>query len=304
MPTPNADGPDTSHYQTYTGGPLPWPLHSLKCSEGKKSGDLTFPARWQMLRTLGVKYRGAYHWIRSDSSIADQAANLCARIDLTGGLSRGEFIQCDWEVTPNIPTNTSIQVAEWCDRVEQHFGRACTIVYSSDWLPDSTLDADKVAEFTEWRQENPDFPLWYANYNLTDRSYGGWAECAQHRADVWQWTSSYLHPSIVGRFDMNHVFNWSTLDRITDQVPAPKPASEDEMARYVIQDKLLGGACYWADTLAPVGDELVARIATDPNIVIVEQDHEPTTAAFNERNGAAVAVALEKFRDSRDGVAD
>lgn len=86
-----------------------------------------------------------------------------------------------------------------------------------------------------------------------------------------------------------------------DPVPPPK---DDDMARYVIRDKLLGGAVYWADTLAPVGDELYAKLATDPNVVVLDQDHELTTGAFLASVGASVAVQYEKFRDSADGVND
>jgi GH25 family lysozyme M1 (1,4-beta-N-acetylmuramidase) len=303
---PIADGPDTSHYQTYTGGPIPWPLHSLKCSEGKKSGDLTFPARWQMLRDRNIKYRGAYHWLRSDSSISDQAANLCARIDLTGGLLRGEFVQCDWETTPNIPVPTSGMAQEWCDRVQQHFGRECVIMYSSDWLPDSTLDADSRQEFLEWRDENPDFPYWHANYNTGDGSQGGWAECERYRADLWQWTSSFSHPSIVGRFDMNHVFNWATLKRITDQVPTPvaipTPPEDDMAHKVIIEDALQGGAAFTLD-FAPVSPEARAVLVVQ-GYQVVAQSHPHWTAACQVANGVQAAIMYEKFRDSRDGVAD
>ena len=221
MPTPRADGPDTSHWQTYTGQPFDpaWRLHSIKCSEGERSGDKTFPERWQMLRDLNVEFRGAYHWLRSDSTIANQAKNLCARIDAEGGLLKGEFIQSDWETTPGIALVTSTQETEFRDRVRQHFGRDCTITYSSDWLPDSTLDPDSRAEFEEWREENPTAVLWYANYNTGSRPQDGWAECAKYNADIWQWTSTYQHPAFEerGGLDMNHVFNWETLIRISDQ---------------------------------------------------------------------------------------
>jgi hypothetical protein len=204
------------------------------------------------MREQAFRYRGAYHWLRSDSSIAVQAANLCARIDALGGLQPGEFVQADWEVTPNIPLVTSNQVAEWCDRVEQHYGRECVIVYSSDWLPDSTLDTDSRAEFAEWRDENPDYPLWFANYNTGSRPTGGWAECDRYGADVWQWTSTHKHPSIIsprrvvdletgktvtvdGGFDMNHIFNPAVLDRLCALSTTPQPIppivpEEDDMA--------------------------------------------------------------------------
>lgn len=218
MATPNADGPDLSHYQTITGKPIDpnWTLCSHKATEGRTSFDKTFPARWDWMRAQGFKYRGAYHWLRSDSSMAEQAANVVAVVSRAGGLERGDFIQADWETTLNIAPLTARQVVEWCDRVEQAFGRACVIVYSSDWVP----------QFAAWRALEPDRPLWYANYLTGTGSASGWAECAKWGAAVWQWTSSFVHASIGGRFDMNHVFDFATLDRLTDQLPQPEPPEE------------------------------------------------------------------------------
>lgn len=271
---PNADGPDTSHWQTYTGGPIPWPLHALKCSEGKTAGDTTFPARWQMLRDKAVKYRGAYHWLRSDSSMADQATNLTTRIDRLGGLRRGEFIQLDWERTPNLADPIAAMTHEWCDRVQQHYGRPCVIVYSSDW----------VGGFTAWRKTHPDFPLWYANYVTTvnDKRTDGWSESAKYRADIWQWTSSFTHPSIVGRFDMNHVFNWSTLDRITDQVPPPAPIPpEAPPVVYFYRDSAYQNVwlCGPGGALA-VGGEVVKAGTTEGIPMIVDSHPQSLQSAL------------------------
>ena len=180
----------------------------------------------------GARWRGAYHWLRSDSSIATQADNVVRRVK-AAGFGIGDFIQTDWEVTPNIPLVTSDQVIEFNDRVRQLIGRDCVITYSSDWLPDSTLDADSRAEFAEWREARPNDPLWYANYNTsTTRSDGGWAECALYGADIWQWTSLFTHPSIGNPFDMNHIFKAATLDHIcgievaVEPPPPPAPTPE------------------------------------------------------------------------------
>lgn len=290
MTTPNSDGPDISHYQTLTGRPVDpeWRLFSHKATEGRSGGDKTFPGRWQWMREQGFRWRGAYHWIRSDSSIADQAANLCARIDNLGGLMRGEFIQCDWETTTNVATPTSLMAAEWCDRVQQHYGRPSVIMYSSDWLPDSTLDPDKLAEFFEWRQENPTFPYWHANYNTGDRATGGWAECERYDAAVWQWTSSYTHPAIGGRFDMNHVFAPAVLDLITDQAtPAPPPPEEDDMAKLIIEDPVLRGDFLIDGT--PLSAEAAAELEQHQGFVRVQQDHEYWRAAILHKMGSEAA---------------
>lgn len=215
MPTPNADGPDISHYQTLTGKPIDprWTLCSHKATEGRAAFDKKFAARWGWMRQQRFRYRGAYHWLRSDSTMAAQADNLVAVVKRAGGLQRGEFIQADWETTEGIAPVGAGQVIEWCDRVEQAFGRECVIVYTSDWVP----------WFTQWRERQPKRPLWYANYSAS-----GWAECEAWHADVWQWTSAYRHPSIVTPgdlpgFDMNHVFDFATLDRLTDQTVVTNP---------------------------------------------------------------------------------
>lgn len=185
-----------------------------------------FPANYRWAE--GVRWRGAFHWLRSDSSIASQAANFLQRVRNNGGLKVGDLLQTDWEVTPGIPLVTSDQVIEFNDRIRQAVGRDCVITYSSDWLPDSTLDVDSRREFEEWRQARPHDPLWYANYNTSSSPDGGWAECAKYGADVWQWTSKFVHPSIAGGFDMNHVFRPEVLDRLTGRAdPITPPPLED-----------------------------------------------------------------------------
>jgi hypothetical protein len=134
-------------------------------------------------------------------------------------------------------------VIEFNDRLRQKVGRDCVITYSSDWLPDSTLDADSRREFDEWRQARPDDALWYANYNTGSSPTGGWTECAKYGADVWQWSSTYTHPSIAGGFDINHVFNPAVLDRLTGRsavvvppieiIPPKPPHQEDDMPRFI-----------------------------------------------------------------------
>lgn len=232
MPTPNSDGPDISRYQTRT-GPFDtrWRIGSAKASEGKNYGDRTFLGHYGWFTAGGARWVGGYHWLRSDSSMAAQAANFITRMnDATGShsLPVGVMLQTDWETTPIIPLVTSDSVIEFNDRLRQHYGRDCVITYSSDWLPDSSLDADSRREFDEWRQARPDDPYWHANYNTGTSAQGGWAECGKYGADVWQWSSTQRHASIdngAKGFDMNHIFNPATLDRIcgyTDTIAPPE----------------------------------------------------------------------------------
>jgi len=172
------------------------------------------------MREQGFRYRGAYHWLRSDSPVSSQAENVIKCLEPHGGLLVGEFIQSDWETTPGIYLIGASGEREFCDRLHQHYQRECTITYSSDWIPDSPDDSNSIGEFYDWLNLTQGLaPLWFANYNssLTNPN-GGWLECKKYGADVWQFTSSYFHPSIIsvsgGGFDMNHIFNFDTLDRI------------------------------------------------------------------------------------------
>lgn len=210
---PNSDGPDISHHNPVADwDAIPqYRLFSTKATEGKTFRSPTFNENWEQMRRRNFQYRGCYHWIRSDSPMFVQAANLKKAIDDHGGLRVGEFVQIDWETTPNIPDVSYAQIVEFIDICEQYWPGRC-IVYASDWVP----------HFIMWRLAYPTYPLWYANYNIGDKATGGWAECSKYFADVWQWTSSAPIPGIAdATCDQNHVFNWDTLDRLTLQTTKP-----------------------------------------------------------------------------------
>lgn len=225
---PDHDGIDVSHWNVITDwDAIPdYDLWCMKATEGKGFRSPVFNERWPKIRELQVKCRGAYHWIRSDSSMKDQVANLKRAIDDHGGLQVGEFVMLDWETTPGIANVTVAMVEEWLDLAEKEWpGRI--IVYCSDWVPG----------FKTWRKNNPDYPLWYANYRLERDDRGGEAESDQWGADVWQWTSSALVPGYKAGIDMNDVLEWDTLFSISGYAddkgespdvptapPAPPPA--------------------------------------------------------------------------------
>lgn len=241
MPAPLAHGPDLSRYQTLNGPrPPEWVLVSMKATEGRNYVDPTFAAKWRWAE--GVRYRGAYHWLRSDSPISAQAANLVRRITEVGGLRVGDFVQTDWETTNGIANVTPAAVDEFNDRLNNAFGRECVITYCSDWVPG----------FIEWRRKNPTAPLWYANYNTGTTTSGGWAECAKWGADVWQWTSRYQHPAVDGGFDMNHIFDFATLERLCGHTITPPPTEDDMPTAQVFrvdgdaaQYAVAGGVAKW-----------------------------------------------------------
>lgn len=213
MMTPNSDGPDISHHNPVADwGQIPqYRLFIAKATEGKSFRSPTFDENWVQMRRRGFEFRGAYHWIRSDSSMLEQVNNLARALDGHGGLQVGEFVMLDWETTPNVLNVSIDQVELWLDLANRRWpGRV--MVYSSDWVPG----------FAEWRAANPHVALCYANYNTGNKPTSGPAECAKWNADVWQWSSSQPVPGIADpTVDMNHVWEWNTLKAITAQLEEP-----------------------------------------------------------------------------------
>lgn len=219
MPTPDVDGLDVSHWNVVVDeDAIPrYPLMSCKATEGNRFVSSKFGYFWNLFKRHDARYRGAYHWVRSDSTMKSQVDHLAATIDRNGGLEVGDFVQLDWETTPGIPNMTVAQINEWVARGLDKWGDR-VIVYVSDWVPN----------FHQWLATNPSVPLWYANYNLGSSPTGGWAECAKYHADVWQWTSTFKCPGFLWNptnpddgVDANHVFDWATLDRLCLLQPLP-----------------------------------------------------------------------------------
>lgn len=219
MTTPRNDGLDLSNHQApaeivWSQVPL-YPLMAHKATEGRTFRDRLFVDRWRLFGERGHRWRGAYHWIRSDSPMAAQVANFTATIEAAGWdqLRPGEFIQLDWETTPGIPNVTPAMVDEWLDLCRARWGDR-VIVYSSGWVPG----------FQEWRKANPGVPLWYAAYPATpaqEVSFRGTVE--RYEATIWQWTSTASVPGIAEGVDANEVLRPDALDRLALLQPVPIP---------------------------------------------------------------------------------
>ena len=206
--TPNADGPDISRWNPVADWDA---IPQFRLFVTKATGtsrieitehvDPTFHDNWQQMRRRNFEFRGAYHWLRPDIPIVDQVELLHATLDSHGGLQVGEFVMLDWERSPGLPIPSVAQVDEWLTLAAKYWpGRLA--LYGAEW----------VTGFAEWRTAHPDFPLFYAAYNLTTAP----AKLAQWGADVWQWSSTQPVPGIADETcDMNAVLNWSTLDKIT-----------------------------------------------------------------------------------------
>jgi GH25 family lysozyme M1 (1,4-beta-N-acetylmuramidase) len=225
MAAPRNDGLDISNHQrpeeiVWADVPL-YPLMAHKATEGKGYRDPYFVDRFRLFRERGHKYRGAYHWIRSDSPMEAQVANLTATLEAVGtdDLLPGEFVQLDWETTPNIPNVTPAQVDEWLRLFRERWGDR-VIVYCAAWVPG----------FTTWRNANPDVPVWYADYRQT----AGRVAATSYDATLWQWTSTAQVPGISEGVDANEILRADVLDRIAAVEPTPEPPTPRSPSMLVV----------------------------------------------------------------------
>jgi GH25 family lysozyme M1 (1,4-beta-N-acetylmuramidase) len=243
---PTMHGFDVSHWNTVTAeSTIPrYPLMSAKATEGKSGRDPRFAAYWAMFKRLKVKYRGAYHWLRSDSTAAEQVANFLAVLRAVGayspsvGLEAGAFLQVDWERTPNIPDPPLGLAEEFHGRLHDAVGDR-VMTYSADW----------VGNFKEWRRRHPDAPLWYSSFNMVD----GPIKCSRYRADVWQFSDKFPVPGFLAPIDGNQIIKPSTLDRLTGvrhEADVTPPEEDLDMDRQEVSDAV------WHQTVpAPDGSD-------------------------------------------------
>lgn len=296
--TPNADGPDiATRYQQIIGlPPDTWLLFSTKWCEGQRSehDHGRWRQSWAWMRDQPFRYRGGYHWIRSDSTPkaqAEFALRLMSEMDFG---QPGDIWQTDWETTPGIRDLTAGEVAEYNDRVRQGLGEDRVITYCSDWVPG----------FDEWRLAHPHDALWYANYVIDpDRTDGGWREIERWNADLWQWTSRYPNNSCIRSysepgFDMNHIRTPATLDRIA--------TLEDEMKvttpRRLLDTRRQGQIAARTTTTVTVPNVKGAKIAqvtltvpfaADPGHLIAwPAGKRPDTSVLNYQPGSVATETL------------
>lgn len=208
-------------YQDHIDWPLvePYPLMVIKFSQGTR-GLGSRPYGWEDLAVQRYstlrkrkqlelhRYIGGYHWLNPNEDVKTQLANCLRVVERVGGFQQGEFLQLDWETThtsSGVQAPTGEMVSEFLTLYHDATGLEA-MVYGSDWVPG----------FIDWRVENKDVPLWYANYNLSSRPTGGRAEVDLWHADIWQWTSTFVAPGFEDRVDMNEIQTWGfdTLDRI------------------------------------------------------------------------------------------
>lgn len=130
------------------------------------------------------------------------------------GAQVGFFPQLDWERTAGIPDLPLWMVDQWVEAITGRVGRDRLIVYGSDWVPG----------FIEWRAENPDIAVWYANYNTGDQPSGGWAESRKYNAAFWQFTDHYPVPGFKAPVDGNMILRRDVADRLAGYTPVATEA--------------------------------------------------------------------------------
>lgn len=209
---PRIDGIDTSHHNTL-GDParlpsLTFAMHKL--TEGSRYRDPTAATWLAAYRRPNVGHVGGYHYMRSDSPAASQAAHFLATWRALG-MGPDDFAVCDWERDSAGAFATPAMVDEWLRIVDLALGPHRVHVYSASWVPG----------FTIWRAQHPTRGLFYAAYSLA----AGEAVARRYGADVWQWTSTAAVSGIVGACDANHLLN---PDFFAPTQP-PDPDTEDTM---------------------------------------------------------------------------
>lgn len=266
IPRPKVDAIDVAHYQIVTNEDLipHLPVMTCKGSEGANYKDPTRPNWIRIFRTRAA-IMGMYHWVRSDSPLQVQVQNLadCYReegaLPRDGELAPGWIVQLDWERTYKNVNGTRVLVRDltvaeielWHKSADAMFGPGRVVTYASDWVPG----------FIEWRQRNPDKPVWYANYSLSDLPSGGQQESAKYKACLWQWSSQVMVPGLdtASRpgIDVSEILDYAELLAAAHleqptPLPLPIPQPEDDMATAFFEVDGLPGQYMWTPGSNPI----------------------------------------------------
>ncbi|MFG2038761.1 glycoside hydrolase family 25 protein [Dactylosporangium sp. NPDC048998] len=122
-----------------------------KATEGIGTRHRHYGEALARARAAGVPFLGAYHVVRSTSSVAAQVDFCLAYVDAKTPWWRehpGWFFQCDLEHWPYDKVAPSVGVA-WCERMEARTGRR-VLLYAPRWAYGDTIGGGA--------------PLWASNY--------------------------------------------------------------------------------------------------------------------------------------------
>jgi hypothetical protein len=122
-----------------------------KATEGTGTRHRHYGEALERARGAGVPFLGAYHVVRSTSSVAAQVDFCLGYVDAKTPWWRkhpGWFFQCDLEHWPQDKVPPSVGV-QWCERMEARTGRR-VLLYAPRWAYSDTIGGQA--------------PLWASNY--------------------------------------------------------------------------------------------------------------------------------------------
>ena len=198
-----------------------------KATQGKGYVDPYFTINRTKTKAAGFEFRMPYHFLSSNIIIKDQVDHFVRTV---GYLNPGEGVMLDAERDNLTQIEVTLeQCIEWCERVEAIFHRPVA-VYTGAFV-----DSGRI-----WRSDvlyNGHRPRVLAAYTSEERM----KKIVGFRLpDMWQYSSDGPVPGVIGRCDMNHVYDWTKFREVCglrQHVPpvTELPPKEDEMAK----DKIL-----------------------------------------------------------------
>lgn len=200
------DGIDIAHYQ-YDQGPVNW--HTVaaiptfwaatKITQSTHYLDPTAVRSRREMADAALRLRGLYHWLSSTTDPHQQAVWFLTCI---GALQQGEFAMLDAEEAGI----TVDKVVAWCEAVEAFTRRPCAI-YTGAYVAGGSIWTDPRVRTSRYGAR----PMIIAAYT-TEAKMLALPGLAAHRPNAWQYSSNGPVAGIVGRCDMDHVYDTSVFD--------------------------------------------------------------------------------------------
>lgn len=179
-----------------------------KATQGSTYVDPYFAVNRGNSRAAGFRFRLAYHFLSSDVDIKKQAEHFARTV---GFFNPGEGIMLDAE-RDNLTNKevTEEQCLEWISLIEEKFHRPVA-VYSGYYV-----NAGRI-----WKSKkifNGKRPRCLAAY-IAEASMK--KIVGEYFPDMWQYSSNGPVPGVVGRCDMNHVYDWTKFHAVCGLATLP-----------------------------------------------------------------------------------
>ncbi len=168
-----------------------------KATQGTGFKDGMFSTYWAQLAALPENqkvFRGAYHFLTSDSPGATQAGRFVDYVELHGGFKSDDMPPCvdlEWDKTSSNPDRWNghgpeeiLQNAlEWLKEVKRRTGRKPMINTALSWWHDRGTPAEKIELFK-------DYTIWLADYSKSHKASEKPALIGTRRQDIWQFAEN------------------------------------------------------------------------------------------------------------------